>query len=193
MVLIYTQGIRTVFSVLLLGWILIGCRGVQPGNIAVDTANRPDNIVAMDSLTAVHTLHLMDGYFGLKEALTEDRADSAAFWSKIMLRVVDQIKGQESAEELQDLFTPLQVTLQRLAEVEDRSCEVQRLFFDTISGYIANIIELVPFPEGQVYQQYCPMAFNDRGAYWLSREENVKNPYFGKKMLECGEVVRRIQ
>jgi Cu(I)/Ag(I) efflux system membrane fusion protein len=39
-----------------------------------------------------------------------------------------------------------------------------------------------------VYHQYCPMAFNDKGAYWLSNEAEIKNPYFGKKMLECGEV-----
>ncbi|HQE11916.1 MAG TPA: hypothetical protein PLQ78_04150 [Flavipsychrobacter sp.] len=39
-----------------------------------------------------------------------------------------------------------------------------------------------------VYRQYCPMAFNDKGAYWLSNEEKIMNPYFGKKMLTCGEV-----
>ena len=39
-----------------------------------------------------------------------------------------------------------------------------------------------------IYRQYCPMAFNDKGAYWLSDETDIKNPYFGKKMLECGEV-----
>jgi hypothetical protein len=32
------------------------------------------------------------------------------------------------------------------------------------------------------------MAFDDKGAYWLSAESEIKNPYFGKKMLECGEV-----
>jgi Cu(I)/Ag(I) efflux system membrane fusion protein len=32
------------------------------------------------------------------------------------------------------------------------------------------------------------MAFNDAGAYWLSKTSDIKNPYFGKKMLICGEV-----
>ena len=32
------------------------------------------------------------------------------------------------------------------------------------------------------------MAFNDAGAYWLSAASDIKNPYFGKKMLTCGEV-----
>lgn len=38
------------------------------------------------------------------------------------------------------------------------------------------------------YKQYCPMADNDNGGYWLSREKQVLNPYFGDMMLKCGEV-----
>ena len=36
--------------------------------------------------------------------------------------------------------------------------------------------------------QYCPMANNDQGGYWLSNSEQIRNPYFGDKMLKCGEV-----
>jgi Cu(I)/Ag(I) efflux system membrane fusion protein len=41
---------------------------------------------------------------------------------------------------------------------------------------------------GQVaYYQYCPMAENDSGAFWLSETEEIRNPYFGDMMLKCGE------
>ena len=39
-----------------------------------------------------------------------------------------------------------------------------------------------------VYYQYCPMAFNNKGAYWMSQDREIKNPYFGDKMLECGSL-----
>jgi Cu(I)/Ag(I) efflux system membrane fusion protein len=39
-----------------------------------------------------------------------------------------------------------------------------------------------------VYKEYCPMAFDNKGAYWLSESEEIRNPYFGKSMLTCGEV-----
>lgn len=39
-----------------------------------------------------------------------------------------------------------------------------------------------------LYKQYCPMALNDKGAYWLSAQSDIKNPYFGDAMLTCGEV-----
>jgi len=37
------------------------------------------------------------------------------------------------------------------------------------------------------YYQYCPMAFDNKGAYWISNETEIRNPYFGEKMLKCGE------
>ncbi len=43
-----------------------------------------------------------------------------------------------------------------------------------------------------VYYVYCPMAFDNKGAYWLSEEEEVKNPYFGDAMMDCGEVKETI-
>ncbi len=41
---------------------------------------------------------------------------------------------------------------------------------------------------GTIYKQYCPMAFNNTGAYWLSSEKEIRNPYFGDAMLSCGSV-----
>jgi hypothetical protein len=39
-----------------------------------------------------------------------------------------------------------------------------------------------------LYKQYCPMAFDNKGAYWLSGNKEIRNPYFGDMMLKCGEV-----
>ncbi len=40
-------------------------------------------------------------------------------------------------------------------------------------------------------EAYCPMAFDFRGAYWLQKGEQISNPYFGSKMLKCGEIRNR--
>ena len=45
---------------------------------------------------------------------------------------------------------------------------------------------------GAIYKQYCPMAFNNTGAYWLSSEKEIRNPYFGDAMLSCGSVKETI-
>jgi Cu(I)/Ag(I) efflux system membrane fusion protein len=38
-----------------------------------------------------------------------------------------------------------------------------------------------------VYYQFCPMYDNNKGGYWLSETEEIRNPYFGKEMISCGE------
>ena len=43
------------------------------------------------------------------------------------------------------------------------------------------------------YFQYCPMANNDKGAYWLSSKKDILNPYFGDAMLSCGETKETIK
>jgi Cu(I)/Ag(I) efflux system membrane fusion protein len=35
---------------------------------------------------------------------------------------------------------------------------------------------------------HCPMAFDNQGADWLQRGEQINNPYFGASMLRCGEI-----
>ena len=54
--------------------------------------------------------------------------------------------------------------------------------------YNRKLAQIAELKNAGVYRQFCPMAFNDQGAYWLSPETEIRNPYFGKKMLACGEV-----
>jgi hypothetical protein len=38
----------------------------------------------------------------------------------------------------------------------------------------------------KLYYQHCPMANDNEGGYWLSASKEIRNPYFGEAMLECG-------
>ena len=68
----------------------------------------------------------------------------------------------------------------------------QRNHFKELSSNIAIALEVFGINE-KVYHQFCPMADNNKGAYWLSKEEKVINPYFGEAMLTCGEVKQVIE
>ena len=37
------------------------------------------------------------------------------------------------------------------------------------------------------------MAFEGKGDYWYSTSEEIRNPYFGDKMLKCGRVDETIE
>lgn len=65
----------------------------------------------------------------------------------------------------------------------------QREHFATLSQSIIEMTEYFGLEKNMVYMDYCPMAFNNKGAYWLSEFIEIKNPYFGDEMLDCGEVL----
>lgn len=41
--------------------------------------------------------------------------------------------------------------------------------------------------QNKVYQLHCPMAFGNKGAIWLQKDDKTRNPYFGKSMLKCAD------
>lgn len=70
--------------------------------------------------------------------------------------------------------------------------EVREKFLQVSITMIEMTNTFNPFDK-TLYIQYCPMADNDKGADWLSLEKEIKNPYFGKSMLKCGEVKKEIK
>jgi Cu(I)/Ag(I) efflux system membrane fusion protein len=66
--------------------------------------------------------------------------------------------------------------------------EAKRKEFNMITDAMWNLTRTVHFDAQKVYYQYCAMAFDNTGAYWLSDKIDDTNPYMGKKMPNCGEV-----
>jgi Cu(I)/Ag(I) efflux system membrane fusion protein len=65
--------------------------------------------------------------------------------------------------------------------------KIQRDHFKDLSSPLIEAVQLFGVNE-KVFVEFCPMANNDKGAYWLSKEEKILNPYFGDAMLSCGSV-----
>jgi hypothetical protein len=68
----------------------------------------------------------------------------------------------------------------------------QRNHFVALSKNIYPLIKISK-TETPTYYQFCPMANDGKGAHWLSKENAVKNPYYGSMMLTCGKTVETIQ
>lgn len=121
---------------------------------------------------------VLAGYFEVKDALVSD----------------DAAKAKEAATTLAGLTgsyaQQLNEHIEAIAGTDD--IEEQRQAFEALSVALYDLSK-----EGglglTIYKQYCPMAFNDKGAYWLSREKQVLNPYFGASMLRCGSVQETIK
>jgi Cu(I)/Ag(I) efflux system membrane fusion protein len=80
------------------------------------------------------------------------------------------------------------VSSEAKALVGEKGLEAKRKSFQMISDAMYDLVRTVRYDKETVYHQFCPMAFDNAGAHWLSSTADIKNPYFGKKMLTCGEV-----
>ena len=70
--------------------------------------------------------------------------------------------------------------------------EEQRKAFGLLGKNLSDVIDMLGV-EGannkSVYLEFCPMADNNNGSFWLSYEKEIANPFFGKGDMEsCGEV-----
>lgn len=81
-----------------------------------------------------------------------------------------------------------------LKEMESSSdIEAQRKSFSILSENLYKSIKAYGLGGATAYYEFCPMAFDNQGAYWLSDAEEIRNPYFGDKMLTCGSVTEKLK
>jgi len=72
------------------------------------------------------------------------------------------------------------------------SIEKQRIAFMDLSANFYDLLK-VSKQDYSIYYQNCPMYNDGKGANWLSKENAVKNPYYGSQMLTCGKTVETIK
>jgi Protein of unknown function (DUF3347) len=70
--------------------------------------------------------------------------------------------------------------------------ETQRKSFSALSDQLYKSIKAFGLGGATAFYEFCPMAFNNEGGYWLSKEEKIRNPYFGDQMLTCGSVKEKL-
>ena len=139
-------------------------------------------------------MNVVNQYYGLKNALVAGKAprtDSAAI---LLGTAADTLTGNLK-NDTSIAFTDLKPYLDSISQfskaihnITDPTCERQRIDFAAISSAMYALLKKVDIKNAGIYHEHCPMALNEKGAYWLSDESEIKNPYFGKKMLECGDV-----
>ncbi len=134
----------------------------------------------------------LDAYFHLKDALVLTNDTMAVTSAQLLKMNADSLKFNElqADKSIVEMAKGYQESISAEAEAlkGEKDIEGKRKSFQVISDNLYDLIRTVRYDKQIIYHQFCPMAFNDQGAYWLSPNSDIKNPYFGKKMLTCGEV-----
>lgn len=138
-------------------------------------------------------MEVVKKYFSLKNALVATKsADVTNAAGLLATEATGFLASLQNDSLHKPVLTPYLDTIiaqgKIITTLTDETCEQQRIAFERISKSVYELAKKAELKNARVYHQYCPMAFNDKGAYWLSNESDIRNPYFGDKMLECGEV-----
>ncbi len=141
-------------------------------------------------LTGVYTSYLV-----MKDAFVASDAEEVRAAAKNVIdafKAVDMglLKGDAHMEWMKQLKT-LRKTIESINRVSD--IEEQRKEFALFNLTFYESLKIFGLSNVTAYYQFCPMAFDNTGAYWFSDSEKIRNPYFGDMMLECGEVIETIK
>ncbi len=129
-------------------------------------------------------LKMKDAFVATDEKMVEKEANN----SLSALKNVDMklLKGDAHIEWM-EISKTLKENLNGIVKM--KGIEMKRSHFSIVSNKIAEVIEKFGINlKSPVYLEFCPMAFDNKGAFWISKDKEIKNPYFGNKMLKCGEV-----
>lgn len=138
--------------------------------------------VVVNPLSAVYA-----AYFELKDALVATDGKMAATKAKVLSDALTQVStGAMTAPQntaWTNLKTGLGADAAKIQGITDT--QKQRATFSDLTSKVYDLMKEVK-PGTTVYFDYCPMYNNGKGGNWLSLEEEINNPYFGKQMLHCG-------
>jgi hypothetical protein len=149
----------------------------------------------VDAAVANHIKNITDNYLQIKNALTNSKpADAGDAANKMLAAIKGFDKSLLSADQ-KKAYDQQEESLKTNAALISKNTgnlEQQREQFSMLSESLYTLVK--SFGGGKtLYHDHCPMAKDGKGAMWLSEIKEVKNPYFGDKMMECGSVEEEIQ
>ena len=157
---------------------------------AVHSSHLPDYTANTPTAFKEQLTAMANTYFSVKDALVESNNKKAIEGANEMLNKAKEVdmslvKGKAHIFWMEQLKA-IQSHGKKITETED--IEAQRKQFDFLSQALIKSIKVFGITNSTFYVQHCPMANDNEGADWLSKQEKILNPYFGEKMLTCGTV-----
>ncbi len=161
------------------------------GNMATDK----EVTVTEAKKSSADLTELYSHYTHLTFALSGDEPKEAVSAAKGILASFPKIDKNGFSDEQKKEFAELEASIREHAEhIADNAGKIdhQREHLDIMSVDFYDLLKDFGTPK-PVYKLFCPMFNDNKGTFWLSDSREVKNPYYGKEMLSCGEVQEEIK
>ncbi len=157
---------------------------VSNGTFAIDAAAQLNGHYSMMNKPAVKTIEVSDTfkksltlvtekYFDLQKSLVASDVSAAQKSATATLSELSKVPMKAVEGEAHDQWMSIEMTLkQQLNKViEAKNISDQRVPFEIISEQFIELVETFGIMLPEVYSAYCPMAFDNKGAYWLTKEK----------------------
>ena len=128
----------------------------------------------MDDLLMEPVKSVLDNYLKIQESLTKDSIKGVDEHAAAISKAV---KG----DDMKMLSPDVARQADTLATAKD--LKAAREAFKPLSDSLIKYLADNKAGAGKYHEGYCPMA----KASWLQTEKAVRNPYYGKSMLDCGD------
>lgn len=156
------------------------------------TENQPKEQQQPNDIDPAFRLQLTEiykTYLNMKDAFVASDAQKVKTTAREVKQKIEKtdmklLKGDAHIQWMDQLSALLKTinSISKLSDIRTQRTELIRFnaaFYESLKKFgLKNVI---------VYSQYCPMANSDKGAWWFSSSEEIRNPYFGEDMLTCGE------
>lgn len=144
----------------------------------------------VDPKAAATIKEIVDQYLSLKNALANDNSNDAAVSGKSIVAAIAKLDKSLLSIEQKKVIDENQDDLKEHAEhisENAKNIKHQREHFVGMSEDMYALVKA--FGAGRpIYHDHCPMAQENKGAMWISEVKDIKNPYFGAEMSECGTI-----
>ena len=138
---------------------------------------------------------VMNAYFKVKNALVNDDAKGAATAGNEVAKAIANVDvtgfNAEQKKMYEEVKTDIKEHGEHIGSNGDKIAH-QREHFEIMSKDMYDLVKI--FGTGQtMYYTHCPMYNNNTGANWLSEVKEIRNPYLGKKMPDCGTIKEELK
>ena len=140
--------------------------------------------------------NVLNAYLKMKDGFVATNEQNVVKEAKLLLSALDKVdmtllKG-DAHNKWMSLLKPISDNVNGIISM--KGIEMKRSHFSIVSNKLTEAIDMFGISSSSpVYLEFCPMAFDDKGAFWISNQKEIKNPYFGSMMLKCGEVKRDLK
>lgn len=132
---------------------------------------------------------IVKAYLEIKNALVNDDDKAAAKGGKNLMAAFSAFDkttvSDDKKSELNDIIANANEQAEHIADNEGNIAH-QREHLLVLSKDIKDLVEITGTNQ-TLYAEFCPM-YAKNGGMWLSAEKEIRNPFFGSKMLKCGSV-----